>query len=156
MKNASSLRRILAFLIDVLIIAIFFSMLIITLIIFEFFNFSLIQDIITPRVTLEFKLINRYHGFVDLLGFLITLGYFTILEGTGKGKTVGKKFLGIRVIKKKKRNAGLGRSLIRNLARLIWDLPVIGFLLFLIDLILIIAKKRRIGDYIAGTRVIKG
>jgi len=48
------------------------------------------------------------------------------------------------------------RSLIRNLARLIWDLPVIGFLLFLIDLILIIAKKRRIGDYIAGTRVIKG
>jgi len=83
------------------------------------------------------------------IGFL----YFVALEAT-TGKTVGKLLTGTRVVDASGDRIGWGKSLIRNLLRIVDSLP----LFYIVGLIAIIASKnkQRIGDMAAKTFVING
>jgi uncharacterized RDD family membrane protein YckC len=90
----------------------------------------------------------------SLLGILIFFGYFILLEGPlGKGRTVGKRALKLRVIKKDQSMISYGASFGRNVLRLI-D----GFFFYIIGMILISSSdlNQRLGDRAADTIVIKG
>jgi uncharacterized RDD family membrane protein YckC len=87
------------------------------------------------------------------LAFLVIMGlYFIILEGW-LGATLGKWFLGLRVIGLDGRRAGLWKGALRNILRLVDGLPAFN----LLGVILIQRSKdrTRFGDRIAGTRVIR-
>lgn len=79
--------------------------------------------------------------------------YFFILEYIWKGKTVGKYLLNIRVVTKKGTKVKLSGSLIRNFFRIINILPP---LFFIPDLVCIFISKehRSIADLLSGSVVI--
>jgi uncharacterized RDD family membrane protein YckC len=82
------------------------------------------------------------------------MGYFILLEGPlGKGQTLGKRLLKIRVVNKEDRKIiGYGGSFLRNILRLI-D----GIFFYLIGILSISSSdlNQRIGDKTAHTIVIK-
>ncbi|WP_440896445.1 RDD family protein [Amphibacillus sp. Q70] len=89
---------------------------------------------------------------VILLVFAIEWSYFILCEFFWKGKTIGKRILGIRVIQDNGHRITLLSSMIRNLLRIIDELPV-SYLLGII-LILVHSKHKRLGDLVAGTIVV--
>ncbi len=94
-----------------------------------------------------------YNLLAYLVYALVFFGYFILLEGPlGKGKTVGKRVLKLRVIKKDQSMTGYGASFGRNILRLI-D----GFFFYIIGMILISSSdlNQRLGDRAADTIVIK-
>ena len=85
---------------------------------------------------------NQFQGFgtgddilVSLVGFLVTLSYFALLEGSSSGQTIGKKALSIRVISQETGGPiGYGRAFGRNAVRgLPSYLPFVGWLWGLLD-----------------------
>ena len=78
--------------------------------------------------------------------------YFVLLEGLW-GATLGKRILGLRVVGLAGKRPGLGRALARNLLRAVDALPAFSILGMV--LIATSAEKARLGDRVAGTRVIK-
>ena len=87
------------------------------------------------------------------LGFLLVMFlYFVLLEGLG-GATVGKRLMGLRVVDVDGGRAGLIRSVIRNVLRVIDSLPTMG----IVGAVLIAtrADRARVGDLVAGTRVVR-
>ena len=85
--------------------------------------------------------------------FLLVIAiYFVVLEGVF-GRTVGKWFLGLQVVRKDAGNPGLLRALLRNLLRLVDALP--AFSILGVVLIIVSPEKARVGDLVAGTRVVK-
>ena len=87
------------------------------------------------------------------LSFLVVMFlYFVLLEGLG-GATVGKRLMRLRVVDVNGGRAGLIRSLIRNVLRVVDGLPTMG----LVGAILIAAtpSRARVGDLVAGTRVVR-
>lgn len=70
-----------------------------------------------------------------LLGLAVTMAYFTLLEGSSSGQTIGKKALSIRVIGQETgQPIGNGRALGRNAVRTLPGyLPVIGLFWGLLD-----------------------
>jgi uncharacterized RDD family membrane protein YckC len=87
-----------------------------------------------------------------MIFLLVILVYFVMLEGVF-GRTVGKWFLGLRVVRKDDGNPGLLRALLRNLLRLVDALPV--FSILGVVLIIRTPEKARVGDLVAGTRVVR-
>jgi uncharacterized RDD family membrane protein YckC len=87
------------------------------------------------------------------LGFLmVMLLYFVLLEGLA-GATLGKRALGLRVEKAEGGTPGLAKGLLRNLLRVIDGLPALGILGII--LIATSPERTRLGDRVAGTRVIR-
>ncbi len=90
-----------------------------------------------------------------LLIITVFYGYFILLEGPlGKGKTVGKRALNLKVVKKKDHGKiGYGKSFVRNILRFIDWLPFF----YIIGMIIIHDSdlNQRIGDKAAETIVIK-
>jgi len=86
-----------------------------------------------------------------LLTFVVTLGYFAVLESTPSGKTLGKLIAGIRVADASGGKASFGQALMRNILRL-----VDGLVFYIVGIILILNsdKKQRLGDRVAGTVVL--
>ncbi|MCK4409223.1 MAG: RDD family protein [Candidatus Eisenbacteria sp.] len=87
------------------------------------------------------------------LTFLVVmLLYFVLLEGL-VGSTFGKPLMRLRVVDVNGKRAGLARSLIRNVLRVVDGLPSMG----LVGAILIVTRvdRARIGDLVAGTRVVR-
>jgi len=87
------------------------------------------------------------------LSFLVVMFlYFVLLEGLG-GATVGKRLMRLRVVDVNGGRAGLIRSLIRNVLRVVDGLPTMG----LVGAILIVVTpdRTRVGDLVAGTRVVR-
>ena len=82
----------------------------------------------------------------------IMILYFVFLEGL-LGVTLGKWFVGLRVERVETGKPGLAKGLLRNVLRIFDGLPV--FSLLGIVLILTSAERARLGDRIAGTRVIR-
>ncbi|WP_062104936.1 RDD family protein [Bacillus niameyensis] len=96
---------------------------------------------------------NSYIIAILLIGlFLINWGYFFVLEFYWGGKTIGKKIMGIRVIQENGHSITLLSSLIRNLLRIIDQLP--AYNLLGIIMIYFNSKKKRVGDLLAGTIVV--
>ena len=88
-----------------------------------------------------------------LVWFLVMWGYFIVVEFRWAGQTIGKRVLSLRVIQESGVRIGFYESALRNLVRAIDNLP----LLYLVGgtTALFSAKARRLGDYAAGTVVVK-
>lgn len=84
-----------------------------------------------------------------VLAQIVSFAYFTFLEGSS-GQTIGKRMVGIRVVTSKGRIT-YREAYLRTLGRF-----VDGFLFYLIGFLLIILTKKglRLGDRMAGTRVV--
>ncbi len=85
------------------------------------------------------------------VSFIILYGYYLFFEGLWQGQTPGKKFADIRVIEQSGQPITWSSAIVRNLMRLIdQGLMMIGFISMLID-----KNERRLGDFAAGTIVIR-
>lgn len=94
--------------------------------------------------------------FALLYAFLLPLlivAYHSLLESLWGGQTLGKKALRLRVIRNDGTVPDLAASFIRNTLRLIDYMPCtcgVGFTIMILS-----AQFRRLGDYAAGTLVIR-
>jgi uncharacterized RDD family membrane protein YckC len=87
--------------------------------------------------------------------FLLNWGYFTFFETIWAGQTPGKRLVKIRVLREDGRPIGFTEAAIRNLLRTVLDCQpfptyAIGFLAGILN-----ARFKRLGDYAAGTVVIR-
>ncbi|MBU4502992.1 MAG: RDD family protein [Nanoarchaeota archaeon] len=85
-------------------------------------------------------------------GIVILFSYYVLLEGpAGKGQTLGKKVMGIKVTTEDGKVPSYEKSAIRTLLR-----PIDGFLMYLPGTIVIFATKKdqRLGDIAAKTIVV--
>jgi uncharacterized RDD family membrane protein YckC len=82
---------------------------------------------------------------------LFLIAYFSVQEGLGAGRTIGKRMLGIRVVTVDGGSAGMTASGIRNTIRLVeYALaPLAAIWMFFQP------QSRRLGDLAAGTLVIR-
>lgn len=85
--------------------------------------------------------------------FALTWGYYVFFELVWNGQTPGKRRVGLRVIRADGTPITLVDSLIRNLVRVIDFLP----LYYVVGLVTMFsnAQARRLGDFAAGTLVVK-
>ncbi|MDP7111363.1 MAG: RDD family protein [Myxococcota bacterium] len=86
-------------------------------------------------------------------GFVVNFGYYVLLEMVTNGQTLGKRVLGIRVIRDGGYGLTLTASLLRNLARMVDMLPNT----YLVGMIVMIThrQEKRLGDMMAGTVVVR-
>jgi uncharacterized RDD family membrane protein YckC len=85
--------------------------------------------------------------------FLLLWGYFIIYETVWSGQTPGKRGVRTRVLKTSGYPIGFGEAVVRNLIRIVDFLPFmygIGAITMFIS-----PRARRLGDYAAGTIVVK-
>jgi uncharacterized RDD family membrane protein YckC len=88
-----------------------------------------------------------------LLAFALLWGYYIFFEVAWNGRSPGKKWASLRVIRSDGSPITLTESIVRNLVRLIDFLPLyyaLGVLTMFID-----ARSRRLGDLAAGTLVVR-
>jgi uncharacterized RDD family membrane protein YckC len=93
-----------------------------------------------------------WSALVTLVGFCINWGYYAVFEAVWKGQTPGKRWARIRVIKDSGRPINAFEAIARNLIRFVDFLPAfygVGVITMLLN-----AKHRRLGDYVAGTLVV--
>ncbi|MDI6724518.1 MAG: RDD family protein [Methanobacterium sp.] len=136
---ASLGRRIIAYLVDMFVLVIIVTVVLIPIFIIQYIYFSY-DEILMELVS-------------NLLFVFIMFGYFIVMEGPlGKGRTIGKMALKLRVIKEKDNSRiSYGQSIVRNLLRI-----VDGFFFYIVGMILISSSKKnqRLGDNVAKTLVI--
>jgi uncharacterized RDD family membrane protein YckC len=83
---------------------------------------------------------------------VINVGYFTVFEAFGGGRTLGKRFTTLRVVTSGGGQVGLRASLIRNIIRVLE-----AILLYVPALISVLVTRdnQRLGDLAAGTIVVR-
>jgi len=97
-----------------------------------------------------------YLIFITAISAFIHLAYFTFLESEkGGGATIGKRVLDIKVVDEYGKKVDLVTSFIRNIVRWLWQIPCIGLIILIIDVVLIADSDQRIGDRLASTYVVK-
>jgi uncharacterized RDD family membrane protein YckC len=123
-------KRLLAILIDHIVGSLIFGII--------FFSINL-DSFINPTESNSMK---PFETFNTILGFGMI---YYLLKDIFKGRSIGKRLFGLRVIDKNNNNnvPGIIRLMLRNLTILIWP----------IELLMLITTKRRIGDIIAKTNV---
>ena len=138
-RLASLGSRILAYLVDMIVLIVLIAIFTVPIFVIQYMYFTYDEPL--------------FELFANLVGFLMVFGYFILMEGPlGKGRTIGKMVLKLRVVKEKDGSRiGFGKSAIRNFLRII-D----GFFLYLIGMLLISRseKNQRLGDSVAKTIVI--
>lgn len=88
-----------------------------------------------------------------LMTFAVLWGYYIFFELIWNGQSLGKRWLGLRVIRTDGMPVTLVESIVRNLVRAVDFLPLyygLGVVVMLIS-----AQSRRLGDLAAGTLVVK-
>jgi len=88
---------------------------------------------------------------------LILAGYPTLSEWLGRGRTLGKIALGLRVVRDDGGPIGFRQALVRGLASLVLEKPGLGFPLTTsagLLTALFSERSKRLGDLMAGTFVI--
>ncbi len=88
-----------------------------------------------------------------LLVFCLFYGYFIAFEQYWNGQTPGKRMLGIRVVRDGGYPVELAGSTIRNLVRIIEF--TLGFYFISVISMLLSSENKRLGDYAAGTIVVR-
>ncbi|CAG9623575.1 hypothetical protein BACCIP111883_04393 [Sutcliffiella rhizosphaerae] len=143
-QTAALGSRAAAFLIDTLIL------MAINLVIFFVLIYSLSASVFDLFYVTDFS--SYLVAGTIIIIFLINWGYYFLLEYFAGGRTLGKKFLGLRVIQDNGHSITLLSSLIRNLLRIIDMLPAS----YLVGMIMIFfhSKHKRVGDIVAGTIVV--
>src|ERR1043165_2724400 len=90
-----------------------------------------------------------------LLVFGIYWGYFVAFETLWSGQTPGKRWMRLRVVREDGRPVRFFEVFVRNLLRLVIDfMPAPTYALGVISIIFS-ARSKRIGDFVAGTVVVK-
>lgn len=139
-------NRLLAALIDSLI-----TMALILLVgLFTAFLVAVVEAMPLPD---EVKTATAYclFGILLLLVLSIAFGYYIFFEGVWHGQTPGKKVSKIRVMSDNGQPISWAQAIIRNLLRPVdTGVMLIGILSILAD-----KKERRLGDFAAGTMVIR-
>jgi uncharacterized RDD family membrane protein YckC len=92
-----------------------------------------------------------YIGTLVFLNFVLWILYFTYFEAKS-GQTLGKKALGIKVVKETGKKITNADAFVRTILRLI---DSIGFYILGLIVIMVSQKKQRIGDLAAHTIVVK-
>jgi uncharacterized RDD family membrane protein YckC len=87
-----------------------------------------------------------------VLGFAVYTGYFALFETIWNGQTPGKRQVGLRVIDVSGRPITAYAAILRNLLRLVDQLP--GFYALAIASVLLTERNQRLGDLAAGTVVV--
>src|SRR4051794_24485552 len=82
----------------------------------------------------------------------INVGYFTLFEVFGGGRTLGKRATGLRVVTDGGGQVGLRASLIRNIIRLVET--SLAYLPAIVS-VLATSNNQRLGDLAAGTLVVR-
>jgi uncharacterized RDD family membrane protein YckC len=90
---------------------------------------------------------------VTIVVFAILSGYFLFFEATRNGQTPGKKYAGIRVIRDTGHPIDFRAAMLRNVMRTVDSLP--GMYGIGIVSVFLSSEYRRLGDYVAGTLVVK-
>jgi uncharacterized RDD family membrane protein YckC len=85
--------------------------------------------------------------------FALVFFYDVLFEVLGGGKTPGKRWTGLRVVRSGGRPITLVRSAIRNVLRIVDVLP--GFYAVGMAAIFVTARNQRVGDLVAGTHVVR-
>ncbi|MGC8559532.1 MAG: RDD family protein [Phycisphaerae bacterium] len=114
---------------------------------------SLIAFELVAVPTLALISITLAYVVITLGSFIIIVGYFPIFEIYLRGRTPGKKVMGLQVIDADGRRLAAGAVIIRNMARLVDFLPelmLLGGLVAMAD-----RWHRRIGDFAGQTVVIR-
>jgi uncharacterized RDD family membrane protein YckC len=120
--------------------------------------------------SLDFIVIAIAAKTIPQVGYIAGLSYLLISDGLFDGRSLGKKVIGLKVISVSAGRAGTFRdSILRNIsfavALLLLEIPLIGWLLsvvavaiFVLEFLLMLGNKEghRLGDDIAGTKVIEG
>ena len=109
-------------------------------------------------------------------GFLVMWGYFIWFETRWNGQTPGKRQLGLRVIRDGGYPINIYAAIVRNLLRVVDGMPVVTFgliiagmaghdeglaalgglsILVSLAFMLFSARYQRLGDFVAGTMVVK-
>ena len=91
---------------------------------------------------------------LTIVSIAITLGYFILMEGYFH-RTIGKMALGIIVVGEDLQPVGWEGSLIRNGLRILYNIPYLGLIIYIVDALLISQDEQRIGDKAAHTYVIE-
>jgi uncharacterized RDD family membrane protein YckC len=87
---------------------------------------------------------------VILLTFFGWWGYFILFELLWNGQSPGKRILGLRVVRAEGQPVSAVASLVRNLLRVVDLFLGIGIVTMVID-----RQSRRLGDFAAGTLVVR-
>lgn len=90
---------------------------------------------------------------IIISAFLIFVGYFIYFEGFKNGQTPGKRWTKLRVVREEGVPIDLSNAAVRNLIRLVEF--ALGFYIISIISIIFSPKYKRLGDYAAGTIVVK-
>ena len=87
-----------------------------------------------------------------LAGFILYYGYFAAFEILWNGQTPGKRWVGLRVISESGRPIGPFEAILRNLLRIVDQLPAI----YAVGTVCVFLTQRnqRLGDLAAGTVVV--
>src|SRR5215468_9899572 len=90
-----------------------------------------------------------------LLVFGVYWGYFVIFETFWNGQTPGKRWMRLRVVREDGRPVRFFEVFVRNLLRIVVDFfPAPTYAIGVISIIFS-ARSKRIGDFVAGTVVVK-
>lgn len=141
--DAGFFRRSFAFLIDHLI-----------LLCFLVFLFDISVKDISALIYFAINMTNLKFGILIIIIILFFEIYFAIFEWLWNGMTPGKWLLGLKVVMDNGEKLGLLPSVIRNLLRCTYLFPLI-FLFPDVICLIISQNNKRIGDYLAGTRVVR-
>jgi uncharacterized RDD family membrane protein YckC len=90
---------------------------------------------------------------LSTVSFAIIFFYDVLFEVLGRGRTPGKRWTGLRVVRAGGRPITLARSSTRNILRLIDILP--GFYAIGMTSIFISSQNQRLGDIAAGSHVVR-
>jgi len=85
--------------------------------------------------------------------FLVQFAYDVLFETLGAGRTPGKRWMGLRVVKAGGGPVGFVTSALRNILRIVDALP--GFYLVGMLCVLFTRNNQRLGDLAAGTIVVR-
>ena len=88
-----------------------------------------------------------------VLAFLVQFGYDVLFETLASGRSPGKRWTGLRVVRVDGAPVGFVTSAVRNLVRLVDFLP--GFYGVAMVAVLVSSKNQRLGDMAAGTLVVR-
>ncbi|HSF24895.1 MAG TPA: RDD family protein, partial [Blastocatellia bacterium] len=87
--------------------------------------------------------------------FAIYWGYFVVFETFWSGQTPGKRIMRLRVVREDGRPVRFFEVFVRNLLRLALDVqPFPSYAIGVVSIIFS-ARSKRIGDFVAGTVVVK-
>jgi uncharacterized RDD family membrane protein YckC len=165
LEVAGPMSRMLAFSIDYGIVLVV-EMVILTALVFAATAMANLEQLEQVSVWIEETQAHLERGELDFgpwillmlavwvaLDFLLQWGYFVACELTMQGRSPGKALIGLRVVRDGGLPVTLRESLLRNLVRMVDMLPTQYF----IGLVSMVLSKdvRRLGDYAAGTLVIR-